>query len=104
MDKFKDDPMKSVREELEEIEELYNISEEHSHEDAIFVKNRNGETKTVFRIKQDLRDFNKGKLIADIQVETPEFQATMRTERVTVTERMVELFGRNNNELTILPR
>lgn len=83
------DKIPSDRDKLREILDKYDIDEKVTSENQIFLEGGN----TAIKLRGSQLDFDSGREILKLEIQTPEHQLYMKVESIFVSEVMIKLEG-----------
>lgn len=84
----------SIREDLREIVEVYEPDNQTTHEGQVYLSDEN----LLISVENYHMDFNQGKEIATVRIETERIQTVIRTDEIFVSEYIINFYGWNDDE------
>jgi hypothetical protein len=89
-----EDHIPSVRPEFEQIREEFEVDKEKSDDEVIILKNHD----VLFRSMGFDMDFNIGKEVMGVQIETPNTTSRLMTEEIVVQGKSITIKGLRKHE------
>lgn len=87
----------SIKPEFEKINEHFNTDVKDDGK-KIYIKDEEGNVTTVVQMSKTYMDFDQGKMIADVHIDTQNTLINMKVDEIFVTNWMIGFEGYNDRE------